>query len=377
MHRALARCVALTVAVRAATAMVFPVEPSWDGHFYARLAEHLAAGHGYVEATARGLHPTAFWPPGLPLALAPVIALGASARVAAVIVNVVASAVACAAVYACAARDDARTARRAGLIYALAPGLALWSTATMTETLNGALLAVALLIALPRSAFGCGVGIGLAALVRPPSLLLITAAALQGPTPRDRAGALARCAMGAALVIAPWTARNARALDGPALISTNGGSNLLISATDPTGGYHRVMPAQDACTRAVGEVARDRCWRRAAVSAIAAHPLRWIARAPLRLARAFAIEADPAAHLRWGARPPPRGVILALGALCTLAWWALVTLSIRGRGADATTRVALLAGASLALTHAVFLGADRYHLALVPLLCPLAARGAR
>lgn len=370
MDRALARCVALTLALRAGAATLLPVEPSWDGHYYARLAARLAAGDGYVEATAHGLRATAFWPPGLPFALAPLLALGASPRAAGVLVNLAAAALACVAVFLAGGPRAAR-------IYAVMPGLVLWSTATMTETLNGALLAASLLIALPRSAFACGLGIGLAALVRPPSLMLVVAGALRGRGARARVGSLAACALGAAAVVAPWSLRNARAVDAPALISTNGGSNLLISATDARGGYHRVMRADDPCNRAEGEVSRDRCWRARALASIADAPGRWLAAAPLRLARTFAVEADPAAHLAWGVRPPPRAVRVALGALCTLAWWWLVLRAARGRGDDLISRGALIAAGSLALTHAVFLGADRYHLALVPLLCPLAARGAR
>ncbi len=43
-----------------------PLPPSWDGHFYARLAAQLARGAGYAEPLAHGDVATAFWPPGLP-----------------------------------------------------------------------------------------------------------------------------------------------------------------------------------------------------------------------------------------------------------------------------------------------------------------------
>lgn len=370
----LARCVALTLAVRAGVCLLWPIPPSWDGHFYARLAAQLARGAGYAEPLPHGDIATAFWPPGLPFALLGPMALGARAAVAAVIVNLAAAALAVVAVYR-AAEETAGPdgARRAATIYALYPGLALWSAAAMTETLTGALLAVGLLIALRRNAFVAGVALGLAALTRPPSLLLLLAPLVT--VARWRGFAL--CLLGALAVLAPWAARNARTLDAPALVSTNGGSNLLIGATSPHGGYASPRGRLPACERAVGEVARDRCWRDAALAEIRRAPVAWSLRGALRVARTFALELDPAAHLAWSARPPPRPVRVALGALCTLAWWALLLRAARGlHGAPEAGVVALAVGAA-ALTHFVFLGADRYHLVLVPLLCPLAARSPR
>lgn len=370
----LARCVALTLAVRVGLCLLWSTPPSWDGHFYARLAAQLARGAGYAEPLAHGDVATAFWPPGLPVALLGPIALGASASLAAVMVNLAAAVVAVVAVYRAAeSTHGPDVALRAARLYALYPGLALWSTAAMTETLTGALLAVALLIALRRNAFVAGVALGLAALTRPPSLLLLVAPLVAGA--RGRGFAL--CLLGALAVIAPWTARNARALDAPALISTNGGSNLLIGATSTHGGYTSPRGRHPGCETAVGEVARDRCWREAAVAEIRRAPGAWALRGALRVARTFAVELDPAAHLAWSRRPPPRPVRFALGALCTLAWWALLLRAARGLPHSPDARVVTLAVVAAALTHFVFLGADRYHLVLVPLLCPLAARSPR
>lgn len=370
----LARCVALTLAVRVGVCLAWPTAPSWDGHFYARLAAQLARGAGYSEPLAHGDVATAFWPPGLPFALLGPLALGASPALAAVLVNLAAAAVAAVAVFrATDAAHGPEVAQRAARIYALYPGLALWSTAAMTETLTGALVAVALLVALRRNAFVAGMALGLAALTRPPSLLLLAAPLAAGA----RGRALGLCLLGAAAVLAPWTARNARALDAPALISTNGGSNLLIGATARHGGYDSPRGRHPSCERAVGEVARDRCWRDAARAEIRRAPGAWLLRGALRVARTFALELDPAAHLAWSTRPPPPPVRVALGALCTLAWWALLLRAARGsRGAPHAGVVSLAVGAT-ALTHFVFLGADRYHLVLVPLLCPLAARSGR
>lgn len=363
----LARCVLVALAARVVAILAWPTPPSWDGYYYARLAAQLAAGRGYTEPLAHGDIPTAFWPPGLPFALAPALAMGAAPQTAAALVNLAAAALGCVAVYKAAEDLGAAAARRAALTYALYPGLVLWSTAAMTETLTGALLAASLHIALRRNAFLAGVGVGLATLTRPPSLLLAAA-------PLGRQGglrALALCVAGALAAVAPWSLRNAVTLDGAALVSTNGGSNLLIGATSHDGGYQRLHRAHPRCDLARGEVTRDRCWQGLAVQAIARDPLRWAAGAAVRVLRTFAVERDPAAHLAWSRRPPPAWLKLALGALCTASWWALLVAAARARGRDVRTSVATLALGATALTHGIFLGADRYHLVLVPLLCPL------
>lgn len=360
-------------ALRLALAALLPLTPRWDGHWYAALATRLADGAGYTEGHAA----TAFWPPGLPLALAAVMRLtGAEVEAATLAVNLVATALATWA--AAAMTDDPRVAKRASWIVALYPGLALWSLATMTETLTAA-LAVGSLALLrrpgPRHVALAGIAAGLAALARPPSLLLTLAA---WPARRSWR-ALALCAACALAVVAPWAARNALALDGPALVSTNGGSNLYIGTTPESGGGY-LRPGVDAlCPDAHGEVARDRCLTRLALARVSRAPLRQVDLAARKLLRTVAVEVDPAAwhFAKVEGALDPRAV--ALGVLCTAAWWGLVLLAIRGSrltSREALAPTAWAVGLTLA-THAVFIGADRYHLVLVPTLAPLAARGWR
>src|SRR5207302_1563981 len=91
-----------------------------------------------------------------------------------------------------------------------------------------------------RGAIAAGIVLGLTALVRPQSLLGAPALALlawrAGPaeswkTRLRAAVAPAAIAIAVALgVVAPWTARNRRVMDGCALVSTNAGWNLAIGA---------------------------------------------------------------------------------------------------------------------------------------------------
>lgn len=377
--RPLALGLVATAASRLAAAALFPTLPHWDGFFYQQHAARLAAGLGYADlATGR---PTAFYPVGYAFALSLPLRLGLPAFAAVVAINLLASLAATAAVVTVAARaHDPRATLRAALAAALYPGLALWSCAAMSESLTAALLVVALALAThaaprARHTLAAGVLLGLATLLRPPSLLVLGAVAAAAPVGR-RAPAVALAALAAGCVLAPWAVRNTRVLDAPALVSTNAGSNLLIGTLDDAhGAYLRPSPRY-GCQNLHGEVDRDRCLRSAALRRIAAAPLRWIALGGAKLAVTFAWEHDPVSYVR-DANTPLRNDrrALVLAALCTLAWWALLVFAWRGRRAgDPTTRAVGVTTATIALTHFVFLGADRYHLVLAPTLLLLATR---
>ncbi len=379
LHRALALGLAATAAARLGPAALFPTAPRWDGFFYHQHAARLAAGLGYADlGTSR---PTAFYPVGYPFALSLPLRLGLSPFAAVVALNLLASLASTAAVVLVAARaPDPRAPARAALAAALYPGLALWSCAAMGETLTAALLVVALALAThpaqrPRHALLAGAALGLAALVRPPSLLALAAVAAAAPAGR-RARALALAALAAGAVLAPWAARNALSLDAPALVSTNGGSNALIGTLDDArGGYLRPVTPDD-CRHVHGEVARDRCLRDAALARVAAAPLRWAALGVEKLVVTFAWEHDPVSYLRTPYTPLRSDrAALAATAVCTLAWWSLLALAWRRRRAgDPTTRAVAVTVAATAATHFAFLGADRYHLVLAPALMLLATR---
>ncbi len=382
----LASSLAATLAIRLAAASLVRVVPAWDGHFYARYASAMAAGLGYSVSDSGGpMRPTAFYPVGYPAAMAALLRALGDSRLAAVGVNLIASAIAVVAVVVATERTAGpRVARAAGLAYALYPGLVLWSAAAMTETLTGALLALAMAFATSTrgsAPAGFGLSLGAAALVRPQSILLVPLIALTRREWGARARAVVIALACAALVVAPWTARNCARLDACALVSTNGGSNLLIGTfPDARGGYRRPTDS-DGCGDARGEVGRDRCMSRVAVARIVEHPLRWIALGAAKVVVTFAWEHDPVSYAVGRARPP-RVIVFAAVVLLTVSWWVTLLFAWRGRRAltsnegVATTRFALAASTLSVLTHAAFLGADRYHLILVPLLAPLASAGA-
>jgi hypothetical protein len=181
--------------------------------------------------------------------------------------------------------------------------------------------------------------------------------------------------------VLPWSARNCQRIDGCALVSTNGGSNLAIGAVPRANGRYLALTAEDGCRGVVGETARDKCWRAVAVAAIRRDPARWLALALVKLDHTLSYEAFPVGYLRearavamdderetrWRrAITRPWRVFLLLALLALAPFRGRSKLSPAAR-AGAVGSLVVLA------THCVFFGGDRYHLALVPWLAPLVA----
>jgi hypothetical protein len=342
-------------------------------------------------------------------------------------------------------------ARIAGLLVALSPGLILYAALLMTEPIAALGIVTAAWLAVRerdrrplRGAVLAGLAIGLTTLVRPQSVMVAPAIAWLAVAPgaswrgfdtlRRAACAAAVTTLVALAVVAPWTARNCRVMDGCAFVSTNTGWNLAIGASPRATGRFGTLRASDGCAVVTGQVQQDRCWLDTGLAWIRADPKRWIGLMPTKLAETFNHEsfgmgylgeADPVA---WPEATRARGrawltalhrALLVAAALGLVAWpvglrgkrlvaqlsalalvlglallaltsdtepfWLLpiatvllAALALPG----APTRggvvgYAALAIASVCATHAVFFGEDRYHMVLTPLLCLLAASAFR
>lgn len=394
--RSVASAIFVALALRALVIAWLRPPSAWDGQIYAALAESIAKGHGYAHWDGSG-RATAFFPVGFPAAIALVMsALRCGATVGAWIVNMLASALCVGSAAQIAHRASGPTAAaRAAWIVALYPSAALWTAATMTETLQCALVTAALAVAMPtdrepaaRAPALVGLLVALAAYVRPQAILLAPVlGALSARSLPQRARHAAIATLAALLVLAPWSLRNARALDGFALVSTNGGSNLLIGTLPEARGGYRPLTERDACGAVRGEVARDRCMSRVAIERIRREPLSWALLSARKLARTMGFEWAPVSYARStvGQRiSKPTG--LALAALSTLCWWAMMLAALRfvrrarrdrWRSRPARELTIGLVGAltSTALVHAVFIADDRYHLPIVGVLAAAAACG--
>ncbi|HEY3822658.1 MAG TPA: glycosyltransferase family 39 protein [Polyangiaceae bacterium] len=436
--RRLDAALALGVALLARLAVVawahgrFPAVE--DGHYYDVLARRLATGQGYTWLWPDGaVTYAAHYPVGYPAMLAlAYAAVGASAG-AAMTVNAVVGALAA---YGAHRLVDGPGVPRwrplaAGLVVALHPALLPYTAAVMTEGVTAALLVVAAASAARArkegSAWpwlvGLGLAMGVATLVRPQSLLLAPVlGALAAPgraTARARLVRAAAVSLVALACVAPWTARNCARMNRCALVSVNGGWNLLIGAQTRSGAWEE-MRVPPECRTVFDEAGKDACFERAARRDIAAAPLAWLEGAPGKLAttldyfgaapwylhasnpHAF----DEGAKVRLAVIETVACRLLLLGALLAVArmrgtrrlarvlvagagavaavtlhgWLGYVALAVAalllGRRALARAPMALPASvAVIALTglvHAAFFGAGRYGLVVVPFVAALA-----
>jgi len=225
-------------------------------------------------------------------------------------------------------------------------------------------------------------------------------------------------------VCAPWTARNCVRMHRCALVSVNGGWNLLIGAAPSANGAWSPVEVPDACKTVWDEAGKDACFEHEARRIILTDPLRWLVRIPARLAATFDYcgaagfylhESNPRAFdskakialgtvetvyerlaylgaLLSSARTagPWRRTrhLLALagaGTLCTTHAYLgvlLLALAMLLRGRSLARDATLLPATCLALlatiaVHAAFFGAGRYGLVVFPLVtaCAFVHRG--
>ena len=427
-------------------ALAWAREPVWDGHYYDFGAARIASGQGYSDTlTVAGQsvwHPWCHYPVGYSGFLGGLYAVfGADPRVATV-ANAVLGAVIVALVHRIALEMMSPwRARLAAVVCAVHPGMILFSGLVMTELLAAMLPLLALWWALAqrdhavRGALGAGGVMGLATLVHPQTILLVPGLYWAFRTRSWKQGALATAlAIATALaVVAPWTYRNCRVMDGCAFVSTNGGWNLAIGSFPRATGRFETLRASDGCRVVSGQVQQDRCWAGLAMHWIRSEPVRWLSLAPRKMAflfdhESYAVEylreADPQAwpepvRVRWRrgltafhgllmsaalfgfvARPIGRrrdvlieGLLLvACAGLLAYCWTrepatfyplaiATVALGLVPRpSAPASGPVEafiLIKLIALMAVHVLFFGEDRYHITAVPVLCLLAAASLR
>jgi len=431
------------------------IPPAADGTYYQRIAERIAQGLGYTWLWPDGVITyAAHYPVGYPAMVGAVYAITGPRPAAAMALNAILGALGALAAHRLAARAvppelprGRAIALASGLLVALHPGLVAYTPALMTEGVTASLLACAAAATAwardrgdrPRSAasiVAVGLVIGLAALVRPQSLALAPAfgllAAPIGASLRRRGAAVVIASVTALLVCAPWTARNCVRMKRCALVSVNGGWNLLIGADAASTGAWSEIKVPEACREVFDEAQKDACFGREAGRYIREHPVTWLALAPRKLAATFDYagaapwylhEANRDAFpyeakrrlgaaetifervallfaLAWAARRVARdegrirfvrvasAVIGGAFAFALHAWVAYVALAVaallRGRAlwrGPVLPSATVAALAATVATHAVFFGAGRYSLVIFPLLTSLAplalSRGGR
>lgn len=251
-----------------------------DFFFYHDSANYLADGRGFINPYALALGPalpTVEHPPLWPLVLSVTSALGGTGFIAHRLTGCLIGAVAIVVIGLIGRRvAGERAGLLAAVLAAVYPTLIGADGSLMSETLYGLLVGLALLVAYrlrdrPGWALALLLGalLGLAALTRGEALILLPILALPlclgEPAPaRRRVLRFAAICAGAALAIAPWTARNWIAFDEPVLISINSsavlaGANCAETYAGEDLGLWRVECAEGPRTR--DELAKADRWR--------------------------------------------------------------------------------------------------------------------
>jgi 4-amino-4-deoxy-L-arabinose transferase-like glycosyltransferase len=431
---ALALLARLWVAVWAAPR--FPA--AGDGFYYDTLAHRLAAGQGYTWLWPDGaVTYAAHYPVGYPALLAAAYAILGARPIVAMVLNAVLGALGALAMHRLALRAAGGwRADAAALAVAGHPALLPYTAALMTEGVTASLLIVAAALAAAAKdarrhvawLVAAGLVMGIATLVRPQCLLLAPVLGLLGARADGHVTAWSYVRTAVLVtavslaVCAPWTARNCVRMEQCALISVNGGWNLLIGEQTTTGGW-TVVDVPPECREVWAEAAKNECFGRAARHAILAHPGGWLAKVPAKVASTFDyIGASPwymhvsngvafDEHAKvvhgtvetvitrlWllgalvacgrlaGPRRRARIVVALVGAIAAVtlhAWigYVAVSAAVGLLGARALSRAPLLVpwtGALIlatAATHAVFFGSGRYGLVVLPFVVALAFVG--
>ena len=197
--------------------------PTSDAGDYLTLATSVARGDGLsIRFPYDVVHPTAFRPPLYPLVLGGVFRVTGPSLGVAQAVNVALGSVVVVLVAVLAARFAGRRAGiAAGVLAAGYPPLLANDGPPLTEPLALVLLLTLLLALLDRRWAAAGVLAGLLVLTRPSAQLIVVVLAVWVLVSAEWKRAAAFVAL-AALVVAPWLARNALVFGTPVIVTSNG-----------------------------------------------------------------------------------------------------------------------------------------------------------
>ncbi|HMJ52731.1 MAG TPA: glycosyltransferase family 39 protein [Polyangiaceae bacterium] len=402
--------------------------PAADGVYYYTLASRMAEGLGSTWLWPDGkVTYAAHYPAGYPAILSLVYRWTGPSVAAAGWTNALIGSAGAVAAYRLALREARpRWALAAGLAVALHPALVMYTPAVMTEGVTASLVALAAWAASCRSrrgAIALGLVVGVATLVRPQSLVLapgfgLLAVAHSAPF----LARLRRAALATVLALAactPWTIRNCVRMNQCALVSFNGGWNLLIGAHEQATGTFAPVHVPEACRTVWDEAEKDGCFGREARRIILREPGRWLGLVPAKLAATFdyagapgfylhqsnsdafgfpakrllgivetayerivylsalamaALAAGPMRRARWVVAAASAALLFQTHAYVAVLGLA-VTLGLLGKDlftGSALRGATFLSLAATVVTHAVFFGAGRYSMVVFPLVTAFA-----
>lgn len=387
---------AIYFALRVAVLMI-DVRPTSDAEWYYIRAVSLAAGQGYLDNAGQ---PTAFWPPGWPIALSLVFGQFGVSRVVLGLFNL-ASAMLIGLVTLALGRRlfGSEAAARAGLLLlAVYPNAIGYVPLALTEVFYTALLTAGCWIVVTRTnrwqLITAGLVFGFATLVKAQTLVVIPllfaidwlrANSVWQRLPRLLGDGLLVLAV-AMLTVLPWSVRNHAQLGHWVMVSTNGGYTLLTGNHDSaTGDYTPNAPVvkQLMARPDLDEVERDAEAKRLGLAWIASNPGKFLALVPKKLARLWLPDGEAEWAYQGGAPAYPRLATLYRAArYANQAYYALLMLAFalafavmlvkRHRDGQRWIGWWLLPygiAAYPTLICMVFSGQSRFHYPVMPFVC--------
>jgi 4-amino-4-deoxy-L-arabinose transferase-like glycosyltransferase len=369
--------------------------PFNDALMYHSTAVSLSEGHGYVPFTGG---PTAQWPPGFSTVLGGLYWLFGVHPIVGELFNAVVGAVTVVLLMLIAERTlDRRTAIVAGVMLAVLPGPIMWTDVLVAETLYTALFVAAVLLLVRARptwswmlAFGVAVGIG--ALVRGEALtwLVLPVVMWWRLVPwRALARVVLVAVAAAAVVMVPWTVRNAVVMDAFVPVATNASQTLWSGHNEHATGAQIYPPAgyddRFDQTQPAFELQKSKALRDDAIEYMATHPFREVELIPLKL---IYLNRGDSYVLDWVNAPgdreaPPISTSHAerIGVIADLGYYGLLTLTVLGVVVLGRrfwgSRIGRIAGTSFAtalfLYGFLYYGNYRYRLPYEPLMVLVAA----
>lgn len=385
-----------------------------DSVWYDSTAQNLADGKGYSyspdiwrQSSGEPLYPrdagiskpTAIWPIGYPLTLAGIYTFGRS-LIAAKLFNAILGSVTCLLLYGIGARVfNRRVGLVAALLLALFPSHIIFSTLLMTEVYFTFLFMLVLYLTLrwtwaggglrPYQALVLGLLIAWGAMVRGElALFFLVPVLVWLVTYRSWRRAVAYGALavgGMALIYVPWTVRNAVQLDAFVVGTTGVGGVMLQGHNDQADGSPdlyaglRLQREYEDVPNPEREVRINNTATRESIEYAVTHPLRELELIPRRFYYLYRSDETAVTWLQSN-RPSldevdeERFITLTNAYYFAILGWALLGLPLWFSLRDGRRLLLLLSVLYYtALYCLLFVGHERYHFPIMPVVSLMAA----
>ena len=392
--------IGLALVARLLVAVLIPVEPASDAAWYVGRALGLAAGEGYHE---NGI-PTAYWPVGWPAILALGYSLTGSMSATVIALNLASALVVMLLIlwFSRMATEIALVGRIALLVYALYPNHIAYTGQATTELIYTALAmgAFAVLIAGRKHLwllFLSGLLFGIGTLVKPQTIMFPVGAVIalalvfRNYSWASAARAAIVVYLALVLVVLPWSYRNWTVFGEFVLVSTNGGTALLLGANDQVTGDHfeyQHTPVYDQLgipwsQRVEGQVELNRAQKEAAVEWIRNNTGEYFAWMPKKVLLLWIKDTD--GFWSFDRDYPDSTSLVRLAQYLNQALYMVVLLLafvagfvalfglVRREGEKARMALLYCMPVFVTLLAAVFTGQIRYHFPAMPYLIILAS----